>query len=518
MKVVRIAPAIFLASISCIAAHIQPSSKHLLLDTSTINAAHGTKLVPGEAVKHEANPLLSDGNSEQLKPWEVRYDNMQPNVFLDQGKYKLWYSSWTTCEASDSTRGTAGDACSTKGYWPCSGIIAPRLGPKGRIPALMYAESPDGIVWNKPALGIVTDSKTTTNTTNFTQNNIVLLANDGTGVLIDHYAANLSQRYKLFGAINSAEQKGPGTNNQAFAASADGIHWPPSDFGGSSAALDRHGTHNNMVYDPVSKRFYGYGRNSNSPFRTESVARSATSDFLGKWEAAIPCGLEKDEDLEYQPDAMVVMSEPYHGVWLGLANMLNVTNAPYAGTTEVELVWSKDLMNWKYVAHKVPFIPRGPPKSYDCCQIFGAKQAPVIVGETMKVFYAGGNGPFMGSRSAGFSLATFQRDWWFGHTPSNTSAPKGTWAASVLTTEVIVGTAAQLRVSADARRGAVAVAVVGYPALSAANCDPLRGNLTEGLVTWQGQGGSRQLGALVGKNITLQFLLQPGAVLFAFDV
>jgi hypothetical protein len=136
----------------------------------------------------------------------------------------------------------------------------------------------------------------------------------------------------------------------------------------------------------------------------------------------------------------------------------------------------------------------------------------------MKVFYAGGNGPFMGSRSAGFSLATFQRDWWFGHTPSNTSAPKGTWAASILTTEVMVGTAAQLRVSADARRGAVAVAVVGYPALSAANCDPLRGNLTEGLVTWQGQGGERQLGALVGKNVTLQFLLQPGAVLFAFDV
>lgn len=72
--------------------------------------------------------------------------------------------------------------------------------------------------------------------------------------------------------------------------------------------------------------------------------------------------------------------------------MLNVTNKPYAGTTDVELAWSTDLLDWKYVAHGTPFIPRGPPGSYDCCEIFGAKQQPVIDGDEMKIWYTGGNG------------------------------------------------------------------------------------------------------------------------------
>ena len=125
------------------------------------------ELVPGEVVKDPRNPLLSDANPAQLKPWEIRYDNMQPNVYLDGGKWKLWYSSWTTCEPSAATKGTKGDACATKGYWPCSGVSAPELGPAGRLPGLMFAESDDGIVWSKPALGVTNDSRTTANKTDF---------------------------------------------------------------------------------------------------------------------------------------------------------------------------------------------------------------------------------------------------------------------------------------------------------------------------------------------------------------
>ena len=57
----------------------------------------------------------------------------------------------------------------------------------------------------------------------------------------------------------------------------------------------------------------------------------------------------------YQPDALVVMATPYEdtGIYLGFANMLNVTTpsaARAAGTTEVELAWSHDLLHWNYVA------------------------------------------------------------------------------------------------------------------------------------------------------------------------
>jgi hypothetical protein len=215
------------------------------------------------------------------------------------------------------------------------------------------------------------------------------------------------------------------------------------------------------------------------------------------------------------------MTEPYAGIWLGYANMLHVdkpTAATSLGTTEVELCWSADLIHWQYVQHGTPFIKRGPQGSFDCCEIFGAKQQPVIEGDTMRIFYTGGNGPFMGSRAAGFSVATLQRDWWFGYTPLHGAA-----VAKVITTEVQVGSAGTLLVSADARKGSVTVGVVSSSVtskLSAVNCVPLRGNLTEGAVAWKVSPSTAEppLAEFVGKNVSLEFVLQPGTVLFAFDL
>jgi hypothetical protein len=224
---------------------IATSRKHLLLDSRTVASVQGgAELVPGEVVKDPRNPLISDASAEHMRPWEVRYDNMQPNVFFDKGKYRLWYSSWTTCNSTAGTHGTKGDACAAVGYWPCSGVAAPKLAPgqrgmEARIAALMYAESDDGIVWTKPALGVITDHTTVDNITAFHQNNIVVLDTTGTGVLVDEHAP-AAQRYKLFGELKA----GPGDkkHSKALAVSADGIHWDVSHFAGSSAALDRHGT------------------------------------------------------------------------------------------------------------------------------------------------------------------------------------------------------------------------------------------------------------------------------------
>eukprot|EP01052_Picozoa_sp_SAG31_P024096 SAG31_NODE_2026_length_6641_cov_3.312290_7_plen_588_part_00 len=503
-------------------------TKRLLLDHRTVSSTRSATLVPGKAVKHPQNPLLSDANVAEMRPWEVRYDNMQPNVYFDRSDstWKLWYSSWTTCDTTGTpSHGTKGDACSTKGYWPCTGVAAPQLGAKGRTAALMYAESKDGVTWTKPAVGAVKDSSTVANKTDFSQNNIVVLDTTGTGVLVDECAPP-SQRYKIFGELN-----GPGghRHSRALGVSADGIHWNMSDFEGSSVALDRHGTHNNLVFDPASQKYYGFGRPSNSPFRTEGVSHSVGPEFLGKWTASAPCGLEIHENKTYQPDALVVMSEPYAGVWLGFANMLSVTTptaASSAGTTEIELAYSVDLLNWRYVAHGTPFIPRGAPGSYDCCELFGAKQQPFIRGDKMHIFYTAGNGPFMGSRAAGFSMATLQRDWWFGYTST-----QNTTSATIFTAPVTVGSSGMLLVSADARYGGVSVGVVAarpIKRLAVGNCVKLRGNLTDAPVRWKvaeatatdelSPPGAAPLALLVGANVTLEFRLDPGAVLFAFDL
>ena len=117
----------------------------------------------------------------------------------------------------------------------------------------------------------------------------------------------------------------------------------------------------------------------------------------------------------------------------------------------------------------------------------------------------------MGSRTASFSLATFQRDHWFGYAASEGAR------ATIVTTMVMVGSAGTLRVSADARRGTVAVGVSGDSKLSVANCVLLQGQLTEKLVVWKNF-STRPLAHLVGQNISLTFSLEEGATVFAFDV
>ena len=78
--------------------------------------------------------------------------------------WRMWYTSQTSCDPVNSTRGTPSDTCATTGFWPCSGVPAATVGPAGRFGGLLYAESPDGLEWSKPALGLVNDSTTTSNT------------------------------------------------------------------------------------------------------------------------------------------------------------------------------------------------------------------------------------------------------------------------------------------------------------------------------------------------------------------
>ena len=65
--------------------------------------------------------------------------------------------------------------------------------------------------------------------------------------------------------------------------------------------------------------------------------------------------------------------------------------------------------------------------------------------------------------------------------------------------------------------------------LAVENCVSLRGNLTDAAVQWKSIELSNTtaahitteeapLAALAGKNVTLEFRLDPGAVLFAFDL
>src|SRR5689334_2746014 len=63
--------------------------RHLLLDSRLIESTEGVTLRLGPVTKSPANPLFRED-----RPWEVRFDNLYPNVLFDEkkGRYRCWYS------------------------------------------------------------------------------------------------------------------------------------------------------------------------------------------------------------------------------------------------------------------------------------------------------------------------------------------------------------------------------------------------------------------------------------------
>ena len=138
-------------------------SKYLMLDRRILNPQAmenvWTQVTPPE--KDAANnPLMV-----QDKPWEIRIDNGYPNVIYDKKKeiFRCYYTLFTD---DLDTEGTTEKERSSRDYLP-------RM---DRVTSLAYAESKDGIHWEKPALGRVEwrGSKA---------NNILFLFAHGTGVM-----------------------------------------------------------------------------------------------------------------------------------------------------------------------------------------------------------------------------------------------------------------------------------------------------------------------------------------------
>jgi len=61
----------------------------LLLDHRLIHASRNARLAVGRVEKHAANLLFGED-----KAWEVRYDNVYPNVLWDEMQqcYRCWYN------------------------------------------------------------------------------------------------------------------------------------------------------------------------------------------------------------------------------------------------------------------------------------------------------------------------------------------------------------------------------------------------------------------------------------------
>ena len=141
------------------------------------------------------NPLFT-----QDQPWEIRIDNSYPNVLYDPEEriFRCYYTLFTD---DLDTEGTTLAERSSRDYLP-------RM---DRVTSLAYAESRDGIHWEKPALNQVEWRGNK-------MNNILFLFAHGTGVMMDSHDSDSGKRYKM---VTKVDIPGKGTH-MAVAFSPDG--------------------------------------------------------------------------------------------------------------------------------------------------------------------------------------------------------------------------------------------------------------------------------------------------------
>ena len=440
---------------------------HLLLESDIVERADGVRLVLGTVRKDAHNPLFGED-----KPWEPRFDNLYPNVLFDEtdGLYKLWYNPFII---DGRVTDMPVELRKSMTYVQAKGR---------RESGLCYATSTDGIVWDKPELGLVEFDGSK-------HNNLVMRMIHGPGVFVDPRDPDPARRYKLFGVDEN-------TKSMAVSFSPDGLHWSaPTQCPRIEAAGD---THNNALWDEGSGTYVGITRLWID--RERVVGRTESADYL-TWTKA-------EEVLRGDPGnqtyAMPVFR--YAGVFLGLLMILRADQ-----TVDCELAWSRDTRKWERVCPGQPLIPRGPTGAYDYGCIFAAGY-PIVCGDDIRLYYLGNDDTHHAWRKGYFCLAHLRLDGFAGMRTEQPDQP------GAIVTKPLKLDGSDLEVNVDASGGECAIEILDenekpVPGFSQADAQPLRN--CDGVrlrVTWK---GGADLSSLSGRTVSVRFHLR-NACLYAF--
>ncbi len=465
-----------------------PSKSVLLLDTRTVSRSSNAHLVLGPITKSTSNPLFGeDYFADPPLRWEARFDNMYPTVVYDpeMGKYRAWYFSFLH-------DGPVQDV-------PLGERDATAYRCQDRVDGLLYAESDNGLIWEKPKLGLIDFEGSTAN-------NIVMSTPThgihAGGVMSDDRDPDPTRRFKAM--YRSARD-----HHMAVAFSPDGITWTDAVLWPNADAVGD--THSNTLWVDDLQRYVGITRGwTGKPYHGERVVlRTESTDFVD-WSKPLEV-LRGDGP----HDQIYSMPIAHHGDgFIGLPAIFHKGDpeADNWDTVDTELAFSPDGHQWHRVCAGQAFIPRGPGSypdgAYDAGCVYAA---PPIVGPEgdIRLYYGGSNGLHNSWREGSLNLATIRRDRYAGLAPVDAS--QGT---IVRTSPVTLGNKLTINVEPDAS-GIVRVAVLdleGRPVegLSFDDCQPITGDDVAAPVRWNNPDIT-----LPGEAVHLEFELS-NTTLYAF--
>lgn len=365
----------------------------LFVDDHDILYRSGTKRVLHPLQRHPGNPLLVGTNPKRN---QLSYNT----VYRDEktGRYQIWYQQ-------------TGSGCN-----------------------VAYAESADGIHWEKPDLGVLKGS-------NPEDKNLVLTSPDhyGACVVVDPPGGDPQRRYKMaYWSMPVRYARGSG---MYVAFSPDGIHWskepgpvihgafgkstPPPLAGDETYEWGIPQSVSDVIdasWDPIQKCYMTYAKSwiddpTGNTYWKRSIVRTDSKDFVhwsrpelvmfpdefdGK-EPAVYGGSRKGVQLHGGPVFV------HEGIYFSL---LQVAFFETNGWQPIELAISRDGVNWSRPFRDTPFLSVDGSDTFDGGRIWSSP-SPIFLADEFRFYYGAYEHPWNAKTKepkSGIGLATMKRD------------------------------------------------------------------------------------------------------------
>ena len=448
------------------------AAHQLFVDDYLIANSEKLKRTVHQAEKHPDNPIMVGD-----RPWEG-FGPVFPIVRRDaqSGRFRMWYAG-------------AG------GYTLPTGV-------KVRFPTL-YAESDDGVHWEKPALGLHPYAEQTAT-------NILIPGGNLYGLHIDRDESDPARRFK--GIVWHEPQYVPREGYYLYT-SPDGIHW------------------NRARRQPLALSLQGYtmpqsGIGDTSIFRWDRHLRKYVGDVKFVLPGKMRCrGIMESDDLVHwtrprmtvYPDAVddsdsqiyAQLSFCYESMWLGFLRVMHTQRTKGYKQTTVELTASRDGRNWYRVGGREEILPLGTEADWDT-DYHDPTWPPLLVGDELWFYYRSAKLRRDEPRRYALGLAKLRRD---GFVSLDAADEPGT-----LTTRPLSFAGKSLWINADVATGGWVRAAVLNPngdviaeqSLDAS--EPCTSASLAARMTWK---QTRQVVCPVDGHLRLRFQLQR-AKLYAF--
>lgn len=395
--------------------------------------------------KHPGNPVMTAD-----RPWEGSVVYLYGTVLpAEQGSgYRMWYHSWAEGEYRK-----------------------------------LYATSADGLKWDKPELGLVTYKGSA-------QNNMFLRRtheDHSPQVIHTPFDPDPQRRYKLITYEYGRTPPKYTISGYLGACSPDGIHWTDVP---KYPILRDPGDVGNFTWDSFHGRYVGYPKKFTEVrgFRRRCVGFSDTRVFES-WPAArlvlVPDAYDDRwvKTAGQHTDFYGLSAFAYESMYLGFLWVFPITDGHNDGPIFVEMVTSRDGVNWsRQDEPRTPVLPTGPKGTWDCGMIFTPNH-PLVEGDKIRLYYGGFDVTHGADGKGAIGLATLRKDGFV----SLDAGPAG----GMVTTRVLNGVQGPLRVNYRAAGGSLRVELLDgkgapLPGYSCQECDSLAADRVDQEVTWNG--------------------------------